>query len=319
MKSLLRNIYILILEILYFLRLIRTALIYFSTLAVLFVVVALSSGVELTFENLVLFLSLNYEPHTIGECVCLLIIFLIEMSPIMAFVEIRTLHYDEKARIRAQHMRDHIVVIGCGHLGRRVVSALLELGIPFVLIVLPRDREHNEFVSNLISKGVPVIFGDASLTSVLREANVEHARAVIISINDDYVNPVIAERIRKLNPNAKIIVRIYNDDIAEILKKGGFADEILSTSKIAVIEYILGCFTDIISEFPKPFVIKIHRHAKINGLKIADIENQTGVKVLSVRRGSEWLWDRNICVKEGDVLFIYGDISALRNFLKLLI
>jgi len=135
---------------------------------------------------------------------------LIELSPIMAFVEVRTLSYDDKAKIRAQHMRDHIVIVGCGHLGKRVTEVLTDLDLPFVLIVLPEDRERNEYVCHLMEKEIPVIFGDATLTSVLRTANVEKAKAIIISINNDYLNPVIADRARKLNPKAKIIVRIYN-------------------------------------------------------------------------------------------------------------
>ncbi|MHA1582492.1 MAG: potassium channel family protein [Candidatus Baldrarchaeia archaeon] len=306
------------LEVLYFFWLVKNALIYFLSLTVAFLIVAFLWKVSLTLENIALFLTLNYEPHNVGEALCLLVMLLIELSPVMAFVEVRTLSYDDKAKIRAKHMRDHIVVIGCGHLGKRVAEALTDIDLPFVLIVLPEDRERNEYVCHLMKKDIPVIFGDATLTSVLTAANVEKARAIIISINNDYLNPVIADHVRKLNPKAKIIVRIYNDDIANLLRKSGAADEILSTSKALVLEYIMGCFLDLITEIPRPLAIKVHKNSKLVNMSVKEVENLTKIKILYILRGSEWIVAQGQTIKANDVLFVYGDIPFMKHFLKLL-
>jgi len=315
---LLKRAYLALLEALYFFWLVKNALIYFLSLTAAFLIVAFIWRIPLSLENITLFLTLNYEPHNVGEALCLLIMLLIELSPIMAFVEVRTLNYDEKAKIRAQHMRDHIVVIGCGHLGKRVTEALIDLDLPFVLIVLPEDRERNEYVCHLMEKDIPIIFGDATLTSVLTAANVEKARAIIISINNDYLNPVIADHVRKLNPKAKIIVRIYNDDIADLLRKSGAADEILSTSKISVLEYIMGCFLDLITEVPRPFIIRVHENSKLVNMSVKEVENLTKIKILYILRGSEWIIAQGQTIKANDILFVYGDVPFMKHFLKLL-
>lgn len=315
--NLFRKTYLLLLEALYFIWLVKNAFIYFFSLTVAFIVIAILWRIPLTLKNIILFLTLNYEPYNVGEMLCLLIMLLIELSPVMAFVEVRTLSYDDKAKIKAKHMRNHIVVIGCGHLGKRVAEALTDLDLPFILIVLPGDKERNEYVRHLIERDVPVIFGDATLTSTLTAANIGRAKAIIISINNDYLNPVIADHVRKLNPKAKIIVRIYNDDIADLLRKSGAADEILSTSKISVLEYIMGCFLDLITEVPHPFVIKVNENSKIVGMTLKELEDVTKIKILYILRDSQWIVNEKENVKVGDVLFIHGDISSIKRFLKL--
>ncbi|MHA1722533.1 MAG: potassium channel family protein [Candidatus Baldrarchaeia archaeon] len=312
-----KRAYLLLLEVLYFIWLVKNAFIYFLSLTIAFIVIAFLWGIPLTLKNITLFLTLNYEPQNAGEALCLLVMLLIELSPIMAFVEVRTLSYDDKAKIRAQHMRNHIVVIGCGHLGKRVTEALTDLDLPFVLIVLPEDKERNEYVRHLLERDVPVIFGDATLTSTLTAANIGRAKAIIISINNDYLNPVIADHVRKLNPKAKIIVRIYNDDIADLLRKSGAADEILSTSKISVLEYIMGCFLDLITEVPHPFIIKISENSKIVDLTVKELENNTKIKILCILRNSQWIVNQEEKIKAGDILFIHGDVKCIKHFLKL--
>jgi len=308
-----RRLGILVSELIYMAKMVRYALLYFGSLAVAFVFAMLVSGIPLTVQNLVLLLSLNYEPKTFGEAICLLIMVLIQLSPVMAFVEARTLTYDEKAKLMAGKMREHIIVVGCGHLGRRICYVLRELEAPFVVVVLPRDRHENEYVAFLMKEGVPVIFGDARMSSTLLEAGIERARAIMITVNDDVVNSVIARRARELNPGVRVVVRIYGDEFADILLKSGYANEVVSTTAIAVLSCVASCFVDVELQLPGLVAIKIRSGSRAIGMTIAELEEEMGIDILATLREGRWLRDRGLSVKEGDTVVICGDLEGLRR------
>ena len=71
---------------------------------------------------------------------------------------------------RARHMRDHIVVIGMGSTGIRVVTDLTGAG--YDVVVIEQD-ENNRFLSTLAELDVPVIFGDSTMRQTLESARVD--------------------------------------------------------------------------------------------------------------------------------------------------
>lgn len=88
-------------------------------------------------------------------------------------------------RRAAQSMAGHVVVVGVGSFGVRVVAELLDAGRD--VVVLERD-ENNRSLGRLAELGVPVVFGDATATSALLAARVDHASAVAVLTSDDMVN-----------------------------------------------------------------------------------------------------------------------------------
>ncbi|MCV6985228.1 NAD-binding protein [Mycobacterium shinjukuense] len=88
-------------------------------------------------------------------------------------------------RLRVRHLRNHIVVVGLGSFGIRVIGDLTAAG--YDVAVIERD-EGSRFVSSAAELDVPVIFGDATLRQTLESACVDHARAVAVLTQDDMVN-----------------------------------------------------------------------------------------------------------------------------------
>ena len=88
-------------------------------------------------------------------------------------------------RRRVRHLRNHVVVVGLGSFGIRVVSDLTSAGYDVAVIELD---ENNRFLSSAADLDVPVIFGDATLRQTLEAACVDHARAVAVLTQDDMVN-----------------------------------------------------------------------------------------------------------------------------------
>ena len=88
-------------------------------------------------------------------------------------------------RRRARHLRNHVIVVGFGSFGSRVVADLRSAG--YDVAVVERD-ENNRYLSTAVELDVPVIFGDATLRWTLEAARVDHARAVAVLTQDDMVN-----------------------------------------------------------------------------------------------------------------------------------
>lgn len=132
-------------------------------------------------------------------------------------------------RIMAERMQSHVVVCGLGHVGYRVVEELRALGEPLVAI----ERHETEFAGTLKLLGVPVIIGDARRDELLLEAGIERARAVVCATNDDLANLEIALDAKRMNPSVRVVLRMFDQGLAQ--KVGGALelDETFSTSAVS--------------------------------------------------------------------------------------
>ena len=82
-------------------------------------------------------------------------------------------------------MRDHVVVVGLGSVGIRVVSDLTAAG--YDVLVIEQD-ENNRFLATAAELDVPVIFGDPTMRPTLESARVDHARGVAVVTQSDMQN-----------------------------------------------------------------------------------------------------------------------------------
>jgi voltage-gated potassium channel len=114
----------------------------------------------------------------------------------------------------ASTLNDHIVLIGLGHLGYRIVHKLHEIGKQVVVIELNPSVDSFKAVQKM---GVPVIQEDGTRTIALEAANITHARTVILASQNDAMNLQIALKARSLNPGIQVIIRIFDEDFAHAL------------------------------------------------------------------------------------------------------
>ncbi len=134
---------------------------------------------------------------------------------------------EEGCRMLASEMKDHVIIIGRGHLGRHLVDHLRETARPYVLV-----EKDSMAVDDLIRAGEPVIVDDAKEESTLIEAGVDRARLIVITSNVIETALLVTKRSRERNKKATIIVRCYMDEFTEILESLG-ANEVISSSKSA--------------------------------------------------------------------------------------
>ena len=116
----------------------------------------------------------------------------------------------------ASTFNHHIVVIGLGHLGYRVVRNLHDLNQETVVI------EHNpkaDLIARVKDLNIPVIQEDASREAALESAGIKRAQAIVICTQNDSLNLQIALKARRLNPKIRIVIRIFDADFAQALQE----------------------------------------------------------------------------------------------------
>ncbi len=125
-------------------------------------------------------------------------------------------------------VKNHVILVGCGRVGRVVNGALREANQPIVII------EYNaEIVDGLRAKGASAILGNAAVPGILESANAADARLLINAIPNVFESGQIVERARALNSSIEVIVRAHSDAEVEHLKHHGAEVVIMGEREIA--------------------------------------------------------------------------------------
>ena len=106
----------------------------------------------------------------------------------------------------------HIVVVGLGNVGTRVIRQLHDLGVPVVAI----DRSESARGAALArSLGIHLIIGDASREETLRSASVATCRALVCLSSDDVTNLESALLGRGIAENLRVVLRLFDGEFAD--------------------------------------------------------------------------------------------------------
>ncbi len=212
---------------------------------------------------------------------------------------------------------DHIVLIGLGHLGFRVVRELHRLGDDVVAVELDPGAE---LLAEARALGIPIIKADATKLETLKDAGVERASAIILCTSNDAMNLQIAIKARNLNSKARVLVRLFDEDFAAEIQNHFGIDEAFSASALAA-PAIAGLANE--SDVSSPISIAgralslariaITAKSALAGLTIDQFENQfDATVVLLERNGQSLLHPHNDTVlAPGDGLAIFAEPKTL--------
>jgi Trk K+ transport system NAD-binding subunit len=104
-------------------------------------------------------------------------------------------------------MNRPIILCGLGKVGSRVLEFLQAAGLPAVVV----DTACQPGDARL--KGVRLVCGDCRKREVLEEAGVAGARGVLILTGDDLLNISATLMVRALNPDVRIVLRMFNQNL----------------------------------------------------------------------------------------------------------
>ncbi|MEV4417074.1 NAD-binding protein [Catellatospora sp. NPDC049609] len=111
---------------------------------------------------------------------------------------------------------DHVVLVGLGNVGTRVLRLLYDRDVPIVAIDVNEQARGVPLAREL---GVPLIIGDASRESTLRSAHVQDCRALMTLASNDVINLEAALHGRNLKPQLRVLVRLFDGDLAARVRK----------------------------------------------------------------------------------------------------
>ncbi|MGN6336482.1 NAD-binding protein [Mycobacterium sp.] len=232
---------------------------------------------------------------------------------------------------RARHLRNHIIVVGLGSFGSRVVGDLTAAG--YDVAVIERD-ENNRFLSTADELDVPVIFGDATLRQTLEAARVDRARAVAVLTQDDMVNIETGIVLREMlgprvmpevnRPDVPIVLRIYDRALGDaVAKRFGF-ENVRSTVDLAAPWFIgaamglqvLGTF----SVGQRSFMVgamHVADGSELDGLRMFEMSTQTRVIAITRRDTPVELHPRrDAWLRGGDTVYLVGPYRELLETLR---
>lgn len=129
----------------------------------------------------------------------------------------------------ASTYRNHIIVIGAGHVGIRVIRALVSMGFEVIALDVQERHDLDEEFGKL---RVRLLVGDGRDPRVLDQAGLKNAQALIVCTSEDFVNLEVSVRAREINDRIRIVVRMWDDQFAAHLKRSLNA-ETVSASDLA--------------------------------------------------------------------------------------
>lgn len=183
----------------------------------------------------------------------------------------------------------HVIICGMGKVGFRVALELIKLNRDVVAI---EANPEGRFLEKTRALGIPVILADARRSENLLKAGVDRADAVIPCTENELTNLDIALDVREINPNAKIVLRMFDPELALRVEKGFGIHTAFSVSALAAPTFAAASLRiDVRSSF---YVgdqllniseITIQPGATVEGWSIEKLEHNLDLSVVSYIEG----------------------------------
>jgi Trk K+ transport system NAD-binding subunit len=241
-----------------------------------------------------------------------------------SLVRFGLLLFEKKTRLKewwvmvASTKKDHIIVAGVGKVGYRVIRLLKQQD---ELVVGIEKNPDKYLTTELQDMGVPIITGEARLKSVLNEANVARAAAIICATNDDLANMDIGLTAKELNPGIRVVLRIFDDTLAQ-----KFADVFkmpaISTSQAAAPVFVAaatGRNVHYSFHVDRTQVqisdLKVTPRSKIAGKTVGEIESAHQVRILC--HGADAPPKSDASIRSDDTIVVAAAMDKIRQLEEL--
>ncbi|GAA4911949.1 NAD-binding protein [Stackebrandtia albiflava] len=222
----------------------------------------------------------------------------------------------QEGRLRGP-VSDHVIVIGLGNVGIQVATQLHNLGVPVVAV--ERDGR-SRGVEAARSQGIPVVLGDASHSETLHNAQVRTCRSLVAVTSNDIVNLEAALHARRLRPELRTVLRLFEPDLANRVHDTFGIGATLSVAGVAAAEFAaamtdrnvkgtipLGRMLLLVGE------ITVGAGSIFDGAAISEIDVDEQVRVLAVCRPgrTEWRPDPARRLRSGETLLVLATRPGL--------
>jgi Trk K+ transport system NAD-binding subunit len=218
---------------------------------------------------------------------------------------------------------DHVIVVGLGNVGTRVMHDLLDLGVPVVTI---DKNEAARGAQAARTKGIPFIIGDASQVETLRAASIETCRALVVVSTDDVTNLEAALQGRGLKHDLRVVLRLFDGDFADRVQRAFGITISRSVSYLAAPAFAAALLErEVIGTIPVNRRVLLLAEAPIgagsalDGGLLSQAHDVDEVRVLALvtdeGRDTMWAPSPSYMIREGDVLIVVATRLGLGQLL----
>ncbi len=220
---------------------------------------------------------------------------------------------------RARHMRGHVVVVGLGSVGIRVVRDLTAAG--YDVLVIEQD-ENNRYLSTVAELDVPVIFGDSTMRQTLESARVERARGVTVVTHHDMQNietGIVLLEILGSDTKVPIVMRVQGRALGTAINRRFGFENVRSIVDLAAPWFIGAAMgLQVLGTFwvgQRSFMVGgmlVAAGSELDGLRMVDLSTQTRVIAITRPEGPVRLRPRRDArLKAGDTVYVIGPYREL--------
>ena len=195
-------------------------------------------------------------------------------------------HEQDWMKVMASTYRDHIVLCGLGHLGYRVLEQLVTSRVDVVAIEKDAD---NRFLAQAKALKIPILLRDMKEDQALIDAGIERASVIIVATNDDMANLEVALDARRMNPKIRIILRLFDQQIAAKIAAAMTVDTAFSSAALAapivaamsLQAHVLS--SNVIAGIPHVTTeLAVSAGSALSGKRIGDLEVGYAMRVLAL-------------------------------------
>ncbi|WP_374628075.1 NAD-binding protein [Micromonospora sp. A3M-1-15] len=217
----------------------------------------------------------------------------------------------------------HVVVVGLGNIGTRVMAQLHDFGVEVVAIDKNPEARGAPLAHRL---GVPLIIGDAGQEETLRAASVDTSQALVVVSTDDGVNLRAALNARSLDPDLRVVLRLFDGDFAERIQQAFGIGISRSVSYLAAPAFAAAMLDRAVIA-----TIPVDRHAllvtevpvvagsPLDGRPLGAVARPGEVRLLAHTRAgqkTEWSTDPRMVIHAGDRLTVVARRAGLTALLR---
>ncbi len=227
----------------------------------------------------------------------------------------------------------HIVVAGAGSTGKHVIEELIATKTPFV--VIDTNTHHLDRISTDYMDGrMLYVTGDATDDHTLIAAGIRTARGIVAALTHDKDNLFVTLSARSLNPAARIVSKIVEDDAAPKMIKAG-ATSVVNPTMIGGRRMASELIRPEVNEFLDQMLRDKDKNLRLEevsipekssyigaSLKDTPIRRETKLLVVAVRdEGRTFTYnpDPEFVMQQGTTLIVMGEAEAVVKLRKMVI
>jgi len=229
---------------------------------------------------------------------------------------------------RVGAMRGHVIVVGLGAIGVRVVEDLVAAGRRVVAIELDPANRH---LARVRALDVPVVAGDATDTTVLATVNLASATAVAVLTSDDLVNVetglAVRDQLADRWADVPVVLRVFDRELGVTIREG-FDFRYVRSTEALVAPWFVGAALglDVLGTFhvdQEAFLVGHLRVAPgggLDGLARQDLSARTRVIAIHRANSPEGVLEHpprpQTRFVAGDEIYLVGPYEELLSVLR---